>query len=421
MTTTKRRFASLNMTNTNMPNTINKFFLKVVFLSLAIILLAGNFASATTNKVDRATAPLAELVKMPGNNAVYYKAVNGARYIFPNEKTFKTWYADFSSVKTITAEEMYALPIGGNVTYKPNSRLIKITTDPKVYWVAKNGVLRWLTSETLAKQMFGNNWSALVDDLPDAFFAPPTYTIGEALTENNRPCIEKGWAIYDNLELFFPGGSANDNSGNNNPPPPPTAVDATEQPANINLTAWVVNQNVNLSWAVSGGNTKYGFAIVKSTNQNPVYPADTYVKINYADTATYTWENFDNNTFWYFRVCRINSDNTCTVYSDNVSMAIGVTEKIPGIVLSGTADGTTAKLSWQTNWLSANNGFYLIRGYNENPKYGQDIAIWLDKTKESYNWEGLSFNTYHFRICRYAGTASNLCDYYSNDAQLIIQ
>ena len=369
-------------------------------------------------QVDRATAPAAELVKMPGNDAVYYKAVNGQRYVFPNEKTYKTWYADFSGVKTITAEEMYALPIGGNVTYKPNSRLVKITTDPKVYWVAKNGVLRWLSSEALAKEMFGGNWAALVDDLSDAFFAPPTYTIGEPLIENNRPAIEVIWTIDDNLDLFLPVSTVDNNK--NSGSVAPTPVDATEQPTSINLTGWVVNQNVNLSWLVTGGNTKYGFAMVKSTNENPTYPTDSYVKIAYADTTTHTWENFDNNTAWHFRICRLNSDNTCTTYSDDVALKIGVSEKVESIVLTGAVAGTTAKLSWKTAWLSPNYGFYLARSINENPRYYHDMNIWISKDRESYDWTGLSTGTYHFRLCRYTGSTSNLCEYYSNDVQLTI-
>ncbi|MEY4744266.1 MAG: hypothetical protein RL272_211, partial [Candidatus Parcubacteria bacterium] len=76
--------------------------------------------------------------------AVYYVGQDGKRYVFPNEKTFKTWYSDFSSVVTITDSELAAMTIGGNVTYKPGTRMVKITTDPKVYAVDHNGMLRWV-------------------------------------------------------------------------------------------------------------------------------------------------------------------------------------------------------------------------------------------------------------------------------------
>lgn len=99
--------------------------------------------------------------------AVYFVGGDGKRYVFPNEKTYKTWYADFSSVMTITDAELAALPIGGNVTYKPGVRMIKITSLPKVYAVSKGGALHWVTSEAVAVALYGANWNKMIDDVPD--------------------------------------------------------------------------------------------------------------------------------------------------------------------------------------------------------------------------------------------------------------
>lgn len=101
--------------------------------------------------------------------AVYYYAA-GKRYVFPNEKTYKTWYADFSKVKTITDAELAAVGIGGNATYKPGVKMVKITTDPKVYAVDKGGKLRWVTSEATAAALYGATWAKQVEDVPDPFF-----------------------------------------------------------------------------------------------------------------------------------------------------------------------------------------------------------------------------------------------------------
>ena len=49
-------------------------------------------------------------------------------------------------------------------------KLIKITTDPKVYAVTKNGGLRWITSETIARQLYGDNWTSHVVDVDDSYF-----------------------------------------------------------------------------------------------------------------------------------------------------------------------------------------------------------------------------------------------------------
>ncbi len=112
-------------------------------------------------------APAAGTLVKASLPAVYYVGSDGKRYVFPNEKTYKTWYADFSSVQTITDAELAALPIGGNVTYKPGVRMIKITSLPKVYAVSKGGALHWVTSEAVATALYGANWNKMIDDVPD--------------------------------------------------------------------------------------------------------------------------------------------------------------------------------------------------------------------------------------------------------------
>lgn len=67
--------------------------------------------------------------------AVYYLGADGKRYVFPNQKTYMTWYSNFSTVKVVSSTEMSSYPIGGNATYRPGTKMIKITTDPKVYAV----------------------------------------------------------------------------------------------------------------------------------------------------------------------------------------------------------------------------------------------------------------------------------------------
>jgi len=66
--------------------------------------------------------------------------------------------------------------LGENITYRPGVKMIKITTDPKVYAVSRNGLLRWVSSEEIAKSIFGSGWNQLVDDLPDPFFI--NYKVG---------------------------------------------------------------------------------------------------------------------------------------------------------------------------------------------------------------------------------------------------
>lgn len=122
-------------------------------------------------------ASAGDLVKAAGNPAVYYFGADGKRYVFPNAAAYFSWYADFSSVKTISGEELASMPIGGNVTYRPGTRMVKIQTDPKVYAVSRGGVLRHVASESIATCLFGANWNVQIDDVPDAFFVD--YEIGD--------------------------------------------------------------------------------------------------------------------------------------------------------------------------------------------------------------------------------------------------
>lgn len=130
-----------------------------VGLAALLMPLAAGAATLSAGDLIKASQP-----------AVYYYGADGKRYVFPNEKTYKTWYADFSSVKKITDAELAAVAIGGNVTYKPGAKMVKITTDPKVYAVDAGGALRWVNSEQVAADLYGSTWAKMVEDVPDAFF-----------------------------------------------------------------------------------------------------------------------------------------------------------------------------------------------------------------------------------------------------------
>ena len=125
-----------------------------------------------------------DLIKASGP-AVYYYAADQKRYVFPNETTYWSWYQDFSSVKTISDAELAAIMIGGNVTIRPGTRLVKITTDPKVYAVTANGLLRWIESEAIAISLYGSGWASRVVDVPDAFFV--NYSVGSSVSTAVHP------------------------------------------------------------------------------------------------------------------------------------------------------------------------------------------------------------------------------------------
>lgn len=139
------------------------------------------FACLSFTRPAHAEVPSGDiLIKGPGRGApVYYLSDGGKRFVFPNQNTYLTWYKDFADVIEVSSAELSSFPLGGNVTYKPGIKLVKITTDPKVYAVDKGGILRWVTSENIAHELYGPDWSLKVDDVPDAFFA--NYSVGAAI------------------------------------------------------------------------------------------------------------------------------------------------------------------------------------------------------------------------------------------------
>ncbi len=113
-------------------------------------------------------------------STLYYQGNDGKRYAFPNEKTYLSWYADFSGVQKISDSALAAIPLGGNVAYRPGARWIKIQSDPKTYAIAPNGSLRWIESESVASGLAGSDWNQFIDDVADVFFVD--YTVGASLT-----------------------------------------------------------------------------------------------------------------------------------------------------------------------------------------------------------------------------------------------
>lgn len=190
-------------------------------LAIAATLLAAALPAAAAEPPG--------LIKLPddGNpatqedTAVYYLSPEGGRFAFPNAGTFFSWYPDFKGVKTVTAAEMAAIPLKGNVTYKPGARLLKIATDPKVYVVSRGSRLRHVASEAVASALYGSSWGAKVSDVADVFFSD--YSIGAAVSSA---------ADYDPVaELAIVSSIADDVSYRAAPQAPGETPAPTPQPA----------------------------------------------------------------------------------------------------------------------------------------------------------------------------------------------
>lgn len=112
--------------------------------------------------------------------AIYFYGTDGKRHAFPNEKVYFTWYSNFSSVQEVSATFMSSLPLGKNVTYRAGSKMVKFTTDPKVYAISERGTLRWVQTEGLAIGLYGTDWNKKIDDIADVFYT--NYMFGSEIS-----------------------------------------------------------------------------------------------------------------------------------------------------------------------------------------------------------------------------------------------
>ncbi len=169
---------------------MNKFF---PTLSLAALVIS---VALPMNAVRAASS--GDLVKCDDFSAVYYLAEDGQRYVFPNEHIYFSWYPDFHDVKTISCDDLATIPLGDRIVYQAGTRLVKIPSDPSVFAVEDNGVLREIPDEAIAIALFGSDWSLRVDDVSEAFWS--SFTVGEPLVEDEIP---EGTIIKDeNGDLF---------------------------------------------------------------------------------------------------------------------------------------------------------------------------------------------------------------------------
>lgn len=119
------------------------------------------------------------IVRTPERPTLYCLSPGDLRFVFPNERTFFTWYQDYTNVFNMQTARISSYALIGNVTARAGS-LVKITTDPSVYLVMNGiGTLRKVPDERTANAYFGAGWATLVRDVPDEFFID--YRVGRPL------------------------------------------------------------------------------------------------------------------------------------------------------------------------------------------------------------------------------------------------
>lgn len=167
---------------------------------VAVITIVGGATLWHTNRAGAATTVNSgDLIRGTSFSAVYYMGADGFRYVFPNDKTYFTWYSNFDSVKFLTDAELAAIQMGGNVTYKGGVKMIKINTDPKVYFVTDGGTLRPIADEAAASALYGSSWNTMIDDVPDGFFSNYNVSSND-VTSSDDDLLDDEYATNINID-----------------------------------------------------------------------------------------------------------------------------------------------------------------------------------------------------------------------------
>ncbi|MBP9762865.1 hypothetical protein KBD34_04585 [Patescibacteria group bacterium] len=322
-------------------------------LLLAAFTLLSLIVSPLLSLSAQALSPapyLNSLIRIEGNPSVYWRALDGKRYVFPNARTFYSWFSpeDLNRVIVISPYEMGQIAIGGNVTYRPGARLIKITTDPRVYAVSRYGVLRWVTSEALAAQLYGQNWAQQVDDVPDQYFT--NYRTGEAIysAQQFNVQFELGQARSpsDNIQsgIYWPNPTDNTN------------------PLVGSVTLSVSNAYPALNESVTFTATAYNIGAAVQYVTTNIYRADTGELLRSCGgfSCSYTFNGtygsaVGNPTFYYFARA-LNTQTGARVDSNIVN------------VYPRLSNNTNQNL---TPWINMNTS----RGVTSSPQLGDSVTI----------------------------------------------
>ena len=310
---------------------------------IAILLLVTPLAS-----VSASTLAAGALIK-GSTAAVYYYTASGTRLVFPNEKTYATWYADFSNVQTISDAQLASIQLGGNVTYRPGVRLVKIVSDPKVYAVAHGGVLRWVQTETVARSLYGNNWAQQVDDISDAFFV--NYAVGAAISDTSAfsPATEIATARID------------PSSSTTTPTPPTTTPPVTVTPGSVTFAIDATSPRMPISPYIYGSNT------IEKLDGKDREPNLQLYRQGGNRLTTYNWENNASNagTDW--------GPNESDGYmSDSATPGLAATQVVDAAHSRGAAELLTIPIN---DFVAADkNGNVTEKASDSNPRWIRNVA-----------------------------------------------
>lgn len=178
-------------------NLVKKLFVYSVVITTVLWSVGVSFAPVA----DAAgNYPAGSLLALKGQSgaAVYLIGTDGKKYVFPSQKEYSTWYPNFDKVVRVAVSELDLYPDGGAVTVRPGTKLVTHMNTAKVYAIEPGGILRWIPTDTIAKSLYGDNWtSRLVDVIPGFFSSSYKATGADVSTTYPKGTVVKmGSTMY---------------------------------------------------------------------------------------------------------------------------------------------------------------------------------------------------------------------------------
>lgn len=177
--------------------------------------------TANAQSVSCPSLSAGDLFKVPGNSAVYLLNSAMQRLYFPHSSIYNTWYPDFSGVVEIPTNCVDAYPAPSvapfGVNARPGSRLVKVVISPSVYAVEPGNKISKITSEQVARDLYGAAWASQVIDVADPFW--PNYAnrgsdLTEAIPHNGMLLQVSGssdvWSVKDGSKYKVDGSVRGD-------------------------------------------------------------------------------------------------------------------------------------------------------------------------------------------------------------------
>jgi hypothetical protein len=185
-------------------------------------------------------------------------------------------------------------------------------------------------------------------------------------------------------------------------------------PVEISLSASLSDNDVSLTWNITGSLSDYtSIRTVTAQANNPVYPGNSSQSMS-IDKTSDTWADLNPGTY-YFRVCLMKGD-LCAKYSSSVSKTIEPSVQ-GSIILSAAAMPSGVDLTWSPQNISSGASYYVIMKQSPNVVFpGEANQL---RANTNFFWTGLtSGQTYYFRVCEKQGDG---CGTYSNEYSATIK